>query len=618
MKIKRIVLSALFAAVCAVHAAFSEPQSDGMPPVPPGFGDGFGTVPDETAPDLKAKLVVGKKEAEKTISGGLLVSDKADTSVLLVTGGADVKAQKVSFEKKGGDVTNGGQSNFYGLNAAIVTQQDSSLLLQDVTVTTDAEGANAVFATGKDAAVTIKGIKIRTHANSSRGLDATYGGVITADKVDVATQGAHCAAFATDRGEGTVTVNGGTAYTAGEGSPVIYSTGAITVRNLTGRATGSEIAVIEGKNSITIEKSKLTGGTSAVDKKDVQAAVMLYQSMSGDANRGTSVFTATDSVLTSTARGAFFYITNTEARINLSRTKLVDGGDVLLLASGNNSPRGWGRAGANGGTVTLSAQQQVLTGNIAVDAISSVSLDFAAGTKFTGALNAANGGVLNLTLAKKAQLVLTADSYCNELVLEDTDFKNIKSNGHTLFYNKAAKANQYLHSRTILLEDGGKLVGIDMQHGAAAKSASNAATLPQDGGNSPKRPSIDSMGLKSFTGVIGVSETAVTLTVTTSASGAAAGTVVYTLAEMKAPSEMPQKPKSGEVPLPPDGSKMGGAGERALPPGAPGEKMQGGQQRVEMKKPVLLDELKALQGKTVTIQGAVMQEGVLTVFRVQQ
>lgn len=621
MKKLSFVAVALIAAACMYaeepagdSGKFPPPMGNGgMPPagmngsaegLPP---DGFGTVPDEQVPELTAQVVVNGANSGKTLGAETLRTTKADQSVLLVKDGASAQALKTVFEKVGGNSSNGGQSNFYGLNAAVITQGGSELVLQNVTVTTDADGANAVFSTGDGSVVSIKNIKIHTHANSSRGLDATYGGMITADKVDITTEGAHCAAFATDRGEGTVTVNGGVARTSGEGSPVIYSTGDISVRNLTGMATGSEIAVIEGKNSIKIEKSTLTGGVAGGKghEEDVHAAVMLYQSMSGDANQGTSKFSVVDSTLTSTANGPFFYVTNTNAEVSLKNSKIVNSNDVLVLASGNESKRGWGRKGANGGTLSFTAENQVLNGNVVVDAISSVSLTLGNGTKYTCAINAANTGKVNLNLAKKAQLTLTADSYVNVLDLENSSYKNIKSNGHTLFYNKNEKANSYLHGRTILLPDGGKLAGIEMQY-ATPVAAMNQGK--PDGNGAPMGAPNGSMKVLTVTGVIRVDGDVVALT--------ASDGVVYTLSVMPAPDGNGKGGKAGQPPAPPSGG-MGKAPAGGEPPagfgggnppnGNPLDGM-GGKNGKEPPKHISLDDLKALAGKTVEVKGMMMQE----------
>jgi hypothetical protein len=60
---------------------------------------------------------------------------------------------------------------------------------------------------------------IATTADNSRGLDATYGGTIVANDMKITTQGDHCAAIATDRGGGDISVTNSTLSTAGSGSP---------------------------------------------------------------------------------------------------------------------------------------------------------------------------------------------------------------------------------------------------------------------------------------------------------------------------------------------------------------------------------------------------------------
>lgn len=69
----------------------------------------------------------------------------------------------------------------------------------------------------------IKNIKITTHSDKSRGLDATYNGIINAENVVINTDGQSCAALATDRGEGQVHVknseiNTGVSKDRGRGS----------------------------------------------------------------------------------------------------------------------------------------------------------------------------------------------------------------------------------------------------------------------------------------------------------------------------------------------------------------------------------------------------------------
>ena len=426
----------------------------------------FGSVKDEKEAKLVASYVVdGKADKEmQTLKSKDLESSNADESVLLAKNGGKIAYINGKLRKISGDVTNVGQSNFYGLNAAVVASSESSIVLQDVEIESSAEGANAVFATGKGSLINASNIKVRTSADSSRGLDATYGASITAKNVDISTKGAHCAAFATDRGEGSIFVDGGVASTEGEGSPVIYSTGNITVKNIEGKSSGSEIAVIEGKNSISIDNCKLSGVGPQ--------GIMLYQSFSGDANIGTSVFTAKNCNLSTSSKGPFFYIKNTKAKIDIRNTDIKNGSNVLIKSSGNNSERGWGKVGANGGELTFIASNQKLSGDIVCDDISSISLFFNDGTDYTGTINASSATV-DISISKKASVTLTADSYVDLLSNDNKKFTNINSNGHNLYYNKDSVGNKALKGKSYKLPGGGKVIGISMERKSSVAPVRN-------------------------------------------------------------------------------------------------------------------------------------------------
>lgn len=495
----------------------------------------------------------------------------------------------------------------------VLVKNGAKVSLNDVTVTSDAEDANAVFALGKGSEVKAKNIKISTSKDSSRGLYAMYDGTIHAENVDVETQGAHCAAFATDRGEGTVSVNGGSAKTHGQGSPVIYSTGDISVKNLQGSSQISEIAVIEGKNRISLNKVHITGGKNAQGGES-GCAVMLYQSMSGDADSGKSVFTASDSILTSTSDGPFFYITNTKTEINLNTTKIENPGKVFLLASGNESERGWGRRGANGGFVILNTENQILEGDISADAISSVQINFGFGTEFTGSMNKdIYSNAVNLKLDKAAKITLTADSYLNEFITADKKFKNINSNGFTLYYNKKAKANDYLKGKNYNLKDGGKIVAIEMQDFKVpscdeVEEADRGTRLPDHHSDNLFRPEI-----KSFFGklhFVGKEDTAAELTCNDGSK------VILCLMKEVNDERMPPRDrpegKNGEMKGPDGKAEMPPEGFKDMP------ERKDKDDRRQPPKRLTLDDLKKFDEKTVEVMGFSVKNGKIIVVEIKE
>ncbi|MCD7839043.1 MAG: hypothetical protein LUG46_00295 [Erysipelotrichaceae bacterium] len=400
----------------------------------------------------------------QTLDNQDLISTNEDENVVLVTDGGDLTLTNSTVTKESGDTSDTESSEFYGLNAAILVQEESTLSISDTDISTNAQGANGIFATGEGAFITVSNVTITTTEDSSRGLDATYGGTITADNVEISTSGSHCAAVATDRGEGTITVTNSVLNTAGKGSPSIYSTGNITVSDSTGTASDASCAVIEGKNSITINNTTLYAqGVGRTDDGIDNCGVMIYQSQSGDADEGTGTFTATDSTLTiledSTVYDTtpMFFVTNTDAIINLENTTLNYGSGKLIVVSGNDGE--WGSVGSNGGNLTFNATNQTLTGDISVDEYSTLSLVLKSST-LTGTINSDNtASQLDISLDSSSKWVVTGNSYITSLILEDEDdLSCIDDNGYTIYYD--SDACSWLNGETITLQDGGTLTPI--------------------------------------------------------------------------------------------------------------------------------------------------------------
>ena len=316
-----------------------------------------------------------------TISGGTFESATDDQVTFLVINGGSLKINGDVLINKTGSADFSGRGDnysFYGTNSAItVVGAGSSIEINGATITSNVSGANAVVATNGGEAL-VENVTITTQKDNSRGLHATYGGSINADNTTISTKGGSCASLATDRGSGTVVADNMTLNTAGAGSPLIYSTGDITVTNSKGTATGAQIAVVEGKNSINIQGCDFsTNGIGNRNNVD-NAAVMIYQSMSGDASVGTGSFTATDSTLTVLKSSSqyenvpFFFITNTDATINLtSVTANFSSAQKFIVAKGTSE---WGRSGSNGGKVTITTTNLAATNTeTEVDNISSVT-----------------------------------------------------------------------------------------------------------------------------------------------------------------------------------------------------------------------------------------------------
>lgn len=381
----------------------------------------------------------------KTSTNEKISATGSDKNAVLASNGGNITISGATITKTG-DTTSDDESNFYGVNSGVVAAGASNITISDSKINTDSEGSNAIFATGDGSIINVSNVTINTTKNSSRGLDATYNGTIIAKDVNITTNGIHCAALATDRGEGTVHLAGGKIKTTGTDSPAIYSTGNITAKDATLSATGSEAAVVEGKNSITLYDSNISG-----EKKN---GVMLYQSMSGDSGVGTSYFNMTGGTLTS-SEGALFFITNTDSEINLKGATLKNSTGVLINSAATAR---WGNQGSNGGNVTLNADSQILEGNITCDNISTVALKLTNKSSLTSTINTEKTAKsVTLSLDKDSTWTVTGTSYLTALTNETTDLSNIKDNGNTIYYDSSNSANGWLDGKTITLSDGGSL-----------------------------------------------------------------------------------------------------------------------------------------------------------------
>ena len=213
---------------------------------------------------------------------------------------------------------------------------------------------------------------------------------------------------------------------------ILPYTADIAVSNASLTANGSEAVCIEGLNSIHLYDCDLTGNMSDLDQNDNTWTVILYQSMSGDADVGEATFSAEGGSITAKT-GDMFYITNTDCEITLKDVAFTLANDVFLRVEGNSSSRGWGTEGANGGDVTLTADSQEFTGNILVDEISSMALTMKNGTSYEGAINPdGDGGTVDVTLDDNSTWTLIGDSYITSF---DGDTSNITANGYHLYVN---------------------------------------------------------------------------------------------------------------------------------------------------------------------------------------
>ena len=388
---------------------------------------------------------VTQGDAATTISEDSSVSDETyastgDDENALRVDGATVTLDGITVDKSSGSSSNTENGDFYGMNAALLATDGADVTISGATVTSSAQNGNGVFSYGEGTTVTISDSTITTTADNSGGIQTTGGATTNASNLTVDTSGNSAAAIRSDRGGGTVNVTGGTYTSNGYNSPAVYSTATISVSDATLTANNSEALVIEGQNSITLDNCDVSGNmsdTEGTSSDENVHNVMIYQSMSGDAEVGTSSFTMNGGTLTSN-NGDMFYVTNTHCTIDLSGVTLTnnDTDAYLLNVTGNSASHGWGSAGSNGAQVEFTADDQTLEGNIIVDSISTLDLTLSGSSTFTGTVNIvdnADGGTAVddnavVTVEEGSTWTLTGDCTVTSLTNNGT----IDFNGYTI------------------------------------------------------------------------------------------------------------------------------------------------------------------------------------------
>lgn len=410
MKVKGIILGIMIASLPLGTFAQSNNNNqnppmmeNGMPAPPPGgFGQGGPGGPKESV-GAKSKTGYSQCCGNKTLSG-TFTSSNADENAVQVTGGT-LNLNNTTIEKTGGDTENSDGSSFFGTNSAVYVSGDSSVVNMDGgTITTNAIGANAGFAY-KGGTLNISNVTIHNTKDLSRGIHATGGGIINAKNLNILTEGNHASVIATDRGGGTVIVNGGTYTCTGVDCAVLYSTGNITANNIKGLSKQGEVGVIEGDNSITINNSDMTS-------QDKRWGMMILQSGSGDSQGYNGKIFINDSKITLTNDSAPLceVPTNITGTLTLKDADITVPSKVLMRVEYNKR---WTTKGGTGNLILKTDSTKTYEGTVEKDQY----------------------GHVNVTVGKGVTWSLTADTDLDKLTVVQGGI--VKTNGHKLKYQTA-------------------------------------------------------------------------------------------------------------------------------------------------------------------------------------
>ena len=351
------------------------------------------------------------------LDGVAMESVNGDENIIHVYEGATAKITNSSFVN-GGTGSGGDAASFYGVGATLFVS-DGELYVDNVDIDSTVAGGAGVFAYS-DGVAYVANADISTTQGSAGGLHVAGGGTLYAWDCNVETQaGMAAAAIRSDRGGGLMVIDGGHYVTNG-GTGAVYVTADISIHDAYLYTGGSEAVAIEGKNTIRLFDCELEGDMIPSSLNDNKVwNIIVYQSMSGDADVGTSHYEMIGGKLTTHA-GPILYNTNTSSYITFKDVDIVRGDDTtyFLQVTGNSSSRTWGSAGKNGANCIFTAVEQAMPGDVVYDTISNLDFYMLEGSSLEGSItcdDSLNGGyngdgIANVYIDADSVWTVTGDS----------------------------------------------------------------------------------------------------------------------------------------------------------------------------------------------------------------
>ncbi len=326
------------------------------------------------------------------------------------------------------------KARLFGLDSALLVSRGGGLVMDGGSVTSAADGAAGVFAYGEGSEAVLNKTEVVTTKSSAPAVVASAQGTLALNGALLTTSGTESPAIrATARGE--VSVASGELVSNGTDSPVLQVTSAFTAEGAKLTAAHAEALVLAGSASASFSAcsiaSSMDTGRGEHAPVNVQGILVFGER---SAARQTSTLALSGGSLTNNS-GDLIFVTNVTADITLDgvRVQNADANAALLRVAANDGSIGWGEAGANGGSATLTCVHQQLSGDVVVDRLSRATVHLTENSRLEGAINLErpgedDPGSLTVIVEPGCTWKLTADCSITELENHGT----VNFNGHTL------------------------------------------------------------------------------------------------------------------------------------------------------------------------------------------
>ena len=224
---------------------------------------------------------------ELELNGGVFNSTYYGENIFLVTDGT-LKLKGVKLNKTGNYelyrrlmvMTTEQEADYFGINSVITVINNGRVEIEDCEIYSDSFGSSGVHVSETGYAE-IAASSIYTVQENSKGLYSTYNGTISSQNTMITTEGDNSECIGTGVSSGNINCTDMSLDTFGYGSPLIYSTGNVSISDSTGNAESSSIIIAESipepeEIVANVYSSDFIGGISDETKEDNYGILSYY------------------------------------------------------------------------------------------------------------------------------------------------------------------------------------------------------------------------------------------------------------------------------------------------------------------------------------------------------
>lgn len=338
--------------------------------------------------------------SEESLMNETIESTQPNHSVICNQNGGTVTLDQNTLVKSGDSI------NTDGTNSIVYTTGSSFTKIAQSDLQSTSKGSSGIAASEK-AMVYANDSSILTSNDSANGLEAVSSGQIIANKMDITTQGNQSAAVNVKQNDGSISLTNSILSTDGNDAPLLHANGTIEADNVSGNASHSKIAEVEGGQHLFIYNSQLSSTNNHLLQNELIKNGIRIKGMQDSSTKEKARIDICNSILsTMIDEGSMFYVDGQDTNIILNKSLLsfdCDHVDLLHVSNGN---------------VKLTGSEETMVGNITVESYAKVDMYLLDGSSYTGSTSCEEQGTLNMNISSDSSWIVSSDCKVNCLNIE--------------------------------------------------------------------------------------------------------------------------------------------------------------------------------------------------------